>query len=482
MTKPTTLPEWDNTEVNSIAPDTDHEDQGWLAPGGIPEKPPFQTFNHWQNNVWKWLQEINFDGVLKWDAVTVYEIGSYVVGTDHRLYRGLTATNQNNNPVGDPVNWFDLFAAVGITFDDSSVPFTAANVQLAIEALQDAIDVIPASNPNIVINGDMSITQRGTTFDSTTTPANNDDTYTLDRWILLSDGNDIVDISQQGSGGIDGNSSYLRMQVATISKKFGVFHPILSTNCKDIIGSVTSLSFDARVSEVARLSDIRAVVVSWDSTADTITSDIISAWGAEGANPTLVANWTEENTAASLGVTTTWANFSIENISIDTASTENVGIFLYQDNVATLDALGVRLEIANVKLERGPNSTTFVKRSNEQELCEVYYKRFDGYTATNPVSISGFATNTGEGTYTVPLLTTTRIKPTVAISAASHFAPTDGTGTVVGAFTGVSIFTPRITQDAISLTLTGSAGLTVGQGSRLAAASSSAFIEADAEL
>ena len=38
MAIPATLPKWDDTEVNSVAPDTTHEDEGWLAPGGIPEK------------------------------------------------------------------------------------------------------------------------------------------------------------------------------------------------------------------------------------------------------------------------------------------------------------------------------------------------------------------------------------------------------------------------------------------------------------
>ncbi len=73
MAKPTVLPLWDTTEVNSIAPDSDHEDQGWLAPGGVPEKPPFQTFNFWQNNVYKWIDALN---ELKVESVNVVEITS----------------------------------------------------------------------------------------------------------------------------------------------------------------------------------------------------------------------------------------------------------------------------------------------------------------------------------------------------------------------------------------------------------------------
>ena len=48
---------------------------------------------------------------------------------------------------------------------------------------------------NRIINGGMDIAQRGTSFTSTSS-ANNDDTYVLDRFYILSDGNDIVDVTQ----------------------------------------------------------------------------------------------------------------------------------------------------------------------------------------------------------------------------------------------------------------------------------------------
>ena len=48
---------------------------------------------------------------------------------------------------------------------------------------------------NSIINGAMQVSQRATSFTSTGS-ANNDDVYTLDRWTLLSDGNDAVDVTQ----------------------------------------------------------------------------------------------------------------------------------------------------------------------------------------------------------------------------------------------------------------------------------------------
>lgn len=65
--KPAALPEWDSTQVNAVVPDATHKAEGWLAPAGVPEKPAFQTFNYWQNNVYNWdayFEELT-DALLK---------------------------------------------------------------------------------------------------------------------------------------------------------------------------------------------------------------------------------------------------------------------------------------------------------------------------------------------------------------------------------------------------------------------------------
>jgi len=55
MAIPNNLPEWDKTQVNIVEVDQQHKDEGWLAPAGVPEKPPFQSFNWWQNLVYQWV-------------------------------------------------------------------------------------------------------------------------------------------------------------------------------------------------------------------------------------------------------------------------------------------------------------------------------------------------------------------------------------------------------------------------------------------
>jgi len=247
---------------------------------------------------------------------------------------------------------------------------------------------------NLIINGDFSVWQRGTSFTSATTPANSDDTYLADRWVLLSDGNDVVDVSKQTSGGVSGSEDYIRLDVETVQKKFGILQVIEGVNAQPILGTsqVASLSFEAKVTDATKLSDIRAVVLTWDSTADSVTSDIISAWNAEGTRPTYVANWTAENVDTDLNVTTSWVKYTIENISIDTASGANIGVFIYQNNVAANDTAGILLEITKVQLELGSTASDFEIRTitEEYNLCQRYFqKSFDSGVAPGTVSTPG---------------------------------------------------------------------------------------------
>lgn len=366
MTKPTTLPIWDTDETNSIEPDSAHKIDGWLSPGGLPEKPPFQTFNFWQNAVWKWLNEINIKGILGYDALTDYIADlSYVVGNDGNRYHckiNNGPSSSTANPVGDITGTWE-------------------------QILENII------SKNAIINGAMLHAQRGASgsalFDSTTTPANSDDTYLIDRYINLSDGDDVVDVSQNTDAPV-GSLLSCALDVEAINLKFGMLQIIEQKNCQHMIGGNVSLSFEAKVSDIAKLNNIKAMVVSWAGAVDAPTSDIISAWNAEDVTPTLVANWTVENTPANLGVTASWAKYKIENIAIDTAATKNIGVFIWSDGFC--DTLGNILRITNIQLEKNPIVTEFDwwNVTNELVACQRYYcKSYSQNIAIGTATING---------------------------------------------------------------------------------------------
>jgi len=276
---------------------------------------------------------------------------------------------------------------------------------------------------NLLVNGQGEHAQRGASgsasFTSATTPANSDDTYLIDRWILLSDGDDIVDVTQETGGGVSGKEPYIRLDVETAEKKFGLLQIIENKNCKSVLGGTASLSVEIKVTDATKLSDIRAVVLAWDSTADSVTSDIVDAWNAEGTRPTLVANWTAENTDSDLGVTTSWVRYEIENISIDTASAANIGVLIYQNNVATNDTAGKFLEITNIQLEKGSVATDFEYRDVGLELalckrrfCKSYDQNVVPGTADTDGMVGYGFTDVASSDYTG--ITTERFLTTMA--------------------------------------------------------------------
>ena len=229
---------------------------------------------------------------------------------------------------------------------------------------------------NALINGDFRVSQRGVNetaeYTAATTPANDNDTYLHDRWLLLSDGNDIVDVTQSTDSPTGGMYS-CGLDVETVNKKFGILQIIENKNCKYMDNGYVSLSFDAKVSDNSKLQNIKAMVISWDGAADAVTSDIISAWNAEDTPPTLVANWTAENVPANLNITQTWARYEIESIAIDTAGTNNIGVFIWSDGLC--DTAGKFLNVTNIQLEKNVSASEYDWRTFGEELalCQRYY-------------------------------------------------------------------------------------------------------------
>jgi len=224
---------------------------------------------------------------------------------------------------------------------------------------------------NALINGQFAVAQRGTSF----TSGSNDDTdYTLDRWKLFSDGNDVVDVTQETST-VPTNRQYaIALDVETANKKFGIAQIIEQKNCVNLIGESVTLSFQAKVSATTNLDNVKAAIIAWDGTADTVTADMISAWGAEGTDPTLATNFTYENTPANLNLTTSYATYSV-TASVDTASAKNIVVFIWSD--VTTTSAGEFLYLSDVKLEAGETATPFEHEDfgTALEKCRRYYQK-----------------------------------------------------------------------------------------------------------
>lgn len=276
----------------------------------------------------------------------------------------------------------------------------------------------PLARKNRLINGAMRIKQR-------VTMPTTDDNYCLDRWNLLLEAANAAVVTQETSDvPTDGSNRALKLTVGSgEDNKFGVVAFLEFLDCADLRGKTVSLQF--KMKSTAGITNVRAAVIEWTSTADSITSDVVGTWGADGTNPTLATNWAycSGYTPVSLAATTSWATYKIEGVTVG-ASMNNLGVFIWCDDETTTVTTDI-LRITDVQLEEGSICTQFERRPRSEELldCQAWLH---------------VAVNEGLGlAYNAQILTTDfayitpvpmRVAPTV--SGATFVANTGNNGTV----------------------------------------------------
>lgn len=283
---------------------------------------------------------------------------------------------------------------------------------------------------NYLRNAGLRVPQRGTSFTSATTPANDDDTYLLDGWIFLTETNDSHDISQTTTAVDIADSAYagINFDVETQDLKAGMLQIIESRDTAELFkagNGVVSLSFDATTSDATNYTLVRAAVLAWDSTADAVTSDVVNVWGAEATNPTLVSNWTFENTPVALdAVTASKQRFKIENIACDTASTTNLAVFIWIED--RTNDVGDIMTFSEPQLEPGPFATPFVGINYNEDLlwCQRFMIRWDEAIDGGSGDFNLCAGNYNTTTSYIGLLTypSMRASPTLADSGDTDFS------------------------------------------------------------
>jgi hypothetical protein len=338
---------------------------------------------------------------------------------------------------------------------------------------------------NFLINGGFTVSQRGTTFTSATVPANSNDTYLFDRWILVSGhetdkDNDVVDVTQVTTPVPVGSYNAARFDIEDDDLKWGIVQVIEAKDSARLIGSKVSLSFKAAMAASDTSTLLRAAVISWSSTADTVTSDVVSDWNAEGTNPVLAANWTFENTPVALSaLTATYQTYRIENISIDTASTANVAVFIWSDDMT--NAVGDMVYITDVQLELGSVATPFEFRPYGQELalCQRYYFK-NSYSSAAVIAIGYLQSTTIAICHPFYPVQMRASPPTPAVSAYTTWAFNNAGAD--NAATSINYIGPGSELNclfAINITAMGAAGYC---SSIRALTGQTAILEAGAEL
>lgn len=244
----------------------------------------------------------------------------------------------------------------------------------------------PISRKNLLINGDFRIVQRGSNVIGV------DDTYqAADRWYTLQDTgtgpsvrSDNASVASPAGGGqysdicISGGGS----------NKFGRMQIVESQDMFHLRGGTVSLGFNLYTT--SGISDVRAAILTWGGTADSVTSDPVSNWGSSGGTVTFgVTNWTSDYVSGNLRTAdNTWARIKIEGVSISSGA-NNIAVVIWNNDTShtvNVDSYSVN----DVQLERGAICTEFDRRPLAQELqmCQRYYTKTFAQ-ATTPAQNSG---------------------------------------------------------------------------------------------
>ena len=265
---------------------------------------------------------------------------------------------------------------------------------------------------NRIINGAMTVAQRGSSFPALTNPGN---TFTLDRWSWAQNGGMVCTVSQSSDVPNDTFQFSYKVDVTTADTSLAageyavIIQPIEGYNVRDLIGTTFTLSFWVKSPKTgthcvsfrndraptADRTYVKEYTVSaantWEYKTVTVSGGLITAgtW-----------NWTN---GIGLDVLFTLAVGTTFQATADAWQTGNFIGTVNQVNV--LDDTANDFFITGVQLEPGSVATPFERRPSGTEfaLCQRYFQK-------------ALATHTATITDMVYFKETMRSGPTIAIT------------------------------------------------------------------
>ena len=252
---------------------------------------------------------------------------------------------------------------------------------------------------NIIINGAMSIAQRGT---STTSGAQ---VYLLDRFYTYSFAATNRTTTQSTDAPDEFSHSLKVQRTASDTATTAVYlsQPIETKQCVGTAGKKVTLSFWAKKG------------ANWSKSGGAIG---VSVYSGTGTDQSLMAGLTGATTVINTSqvLTTSWVKYSFTSAAIvATDSTQLV----YQsingwDGTAGADD---SFYITGIQLETGETATDFEHRSYGEELalCQRYYENLT--QTSNEFRHNGIAWSTDNINVTIPYLVEKRATPTISITS-----------------------------------------------------------------
>ena len=311
--------------------------------------------------------------------------------------------------------------------------------------------VLPAVHRNDIINGGLVVNQ-----ENQTAPA--DDAYTIgDLFLHVGEGTPVMSLETDGP---QGTRPWQKM-VLDANAQGGLVYFMSNDDVQDYIAN-GKLSFGIQLkTTAATISNARIGILKWVGTADAVTSDVVGTWASDGTNPTLATSWSYENTPANIGLTTSWARHTVEDVTVD-SDTKNIAIFVFTDDgtITASDVIG----FSEWQLNPGSTVNAFStpSKTNVQGQVDYYLQRWGSpeTTAGNwPTNIAGHVITSTIGFGLLSYRRLMRVIPTFTFNNASALGVYHKN--TVTATTAIASSTMDKANARISLTV--SSGLTIGQ-------------------
>lgn len=229
--------------------------------------------------------------------------------------------------------------------------------------------------------------QFGSTVTSTTIVKNNDGNYIADQTILISDGDNVVNMANYTAGS---GAAPLAFTVVTPTRKFGIFQIVDERNCAQLYYQTCSAMISLATANPTAIN-FKIAIVGFVGTSGQEPRQVVTpgGWGAPGVNPTLSTGWTYLGVDSFTSGTQTDLMYGVDNVTIPspmvTTNFQTIGVMVWVDDPSPLIAGSY------VAFYQGSGTQTLTHapcapETPEETLtaCQFYLKKSYQYNGAEP--------------------------------------------------------------------------------------------------
>jgi hypothetical protein len=208
-----------------------------------------------------------------------------------------------------------------------------------------------------------------------------DDKYGPDMWTILHNGDAPVVVSRSTTIPDGKEARYSAKFVVSANgagKQFGMVNFLENRATLELILKQISAGFLVKSTAANLVNKVRAAIIGWTSTADSVTSDVVATWAGAGTTPTLANNWTFVSPVLDCSLSGFWSNRFIATTESVPSNVTNLALFIWVDDTDL--AAGDELYITQAYLQDSVVPMASYQLAggditHEEELCQSYFMK-----------------------------------------------------------------------------------------------------------